>query len=160
MGIEIIFGVAQLALGVINGINQYSAGQEAAGYARQSADAQRERNNIEIANQGVIAVEDRRQRVREERVRRASMLAASENSGTSKSSGEIGGVSALRSNFGTLLSQSSSQTKANQGINAYNQKALDFDTKARVRTAEADSFSSFLNIFSSSIDTIGRIPRN
>lgn len=98
MGIEIAFGIASLAVGVISGVNQMNAAAEtrkatdkAIGKEKQAVAAQKEVNNIQLAQQKIIGLEDRRQRIREERVRRAQMMSAAEGTGTSGSSGESGG---------------------------------------------------------------------
>lgn len=135
MGVELILGAASLAVNLISTVS-------AASQRKQSAKAQKESNNISIAQSKVNSYEERRQRLREERVRRAAMEQGSQNSGTSGSSGESGGISALGSNFGTLLSQQLGQTKANEGINKWNQKAIDFENKARETLAWGDVFSS------------------
>ena len=169
MGIELAFGIASLAVGVISGINQMdAAGKTAdaalksAALAKKSAAADREANDITAAQQSVNALEDRRQRVREERVRRGAMLSAAEGTGARGSSGESGGISALGTNYGVLISGARGTTRANEGINTNRQRAMDFDTEARVTTAKAgagqaraDAFSSFLGIFQQGFKSFG-----
>ena len=138
MGIELILGAASLAVGVISSAS-------ASADRKKAAAAQKQVNNITNAQQKVNSFEDRRQRLREERMRRASMEQGSQNTGTSGSSGEGGGLSALSTNFQTLLSQQAGMTKANEGINKWNQKAVDFETKARETLAWGDVFSEGLN---------------
>lgn len=161
MGLELVFGVAALAVGVISGLNQMEsakqttiATQQASQAYKEAAVAQKEANQITQAQQQIISVEDRRQRVREERLRRNTILQASKNTTGGGNSGESGAVSALGANMGTLVAQSRSQTKANLGVSEYNQKALDAEVKGReimataqAKAGEADAFSSFLNIF-------------
>lgn len=163
MGIEIAFGIASLALGVISGVNQMNSANEtriatdkAIGKEKQAVKAQKEVNRIQVAQQKIVGLEDRRQRIREERIRRAAMESAAEGTGTSGSSGESGGISALGANLGTLVGSQRTATRANKGINANNQKALDLSTegnaimaRARAAAGEADAFSSFLGVFQS-----------
>jgi hypothetical protein len=171
MGIEIAFGIASLAVGVISGLNQMSAAAEttkaterAIKKEKQAVAAQKEVKNIQLAQQKIVGLEDRRQRVREERIRRAAMLTASEHAGGAGGSGEAGAVSALGANLGALISFQSGESRANTGVNTYNQKALDLSTegsaimaRARARAGEADAFSSFLGVFSSGFSTAGSI---
>ncbi len=165
MGLEIILGVAALAVGVISGVNQMNAAaqttaatQQASQQYAKAAEAQKEVAQIQQATQQTVAVEDRRQRVREERLRRNAILQASKNTTGGGNSGESGAVSALGANLGTLVAQSRTQTKSNLGVTEYQQKALDHEVKGReimataqAQAGEADAFSSFLNIFSTGL---------
>lgn len=164
MGIELALGVASLALNVISGVNQYNSSQQQAaalGQAQQKQDAavaaQREANNIASAQQRIASANDLRQRIREERVRRSFMENAAANTGTNASSGVLGGVSALDANFGTLVSNASSVSKGNEGINLNSQLSATLDSQskriisqANISAAQADAFSSFLGMFSDS----------
>lgn len=166
MGLEIGLGIASLALGVISGVNQMNAAAQttkatnkAVAKEKEAVAAQKEANSIQLAQTRISALEDRRQRIREERVRRAQILTASENSGTSGSSGESGAISALGTNLGVLVGFQRGNSAANAGINKKQQEALDLKTessaiiaRARAAAGEADAFSSFLNIFSSGIN--------
>lgn len=163
MGLEIAFGIASLAVGVISGVNQMNAAKETAKATdkaiekeKQSVAAQKEVNNIQLAQQKIVGLEDRRQRIREERVRRSMMMTASEASGAGGSSGESGGISALGTNLGALVGSQRGESAANTGINVNNQKALDLSTessaimaRARAAAGQADAFSSFLGVFQS-----------
>lgn len=169
MGLEIAFGIASLAVGVISGVNQMNAAKQttiatekAIKKEKASTEAQKEANRITKAQNKNVALEDRRQRIREERIRRASMISASENVGGGGSSGESGSLSALSTNLATLIGGQRSGDKANTGINTYNQKALDLSTesstimaRARAKSGEADAFSSFLGVFSSGFNAFG-----
>lgn len=157
MGLELILGVASLAVGAISGINQMNAANQSASFARESAAAQKESNTITRAQQQVSSLENRRQRIREERVRRAAMISGAAASGTSDSSGLSGALGALGSNYGTLVSQQYGETKSIEGINKYNQKSIDLDTEARVTRANADAFSSFMGIFQTGLNRVGNI---
>lgn len=163
MGLNLIFGIASLAVGVISGANQMKAAKETAkatdlsiAKEKEAVAAQKEVNNIQLARQKVVGLEDRRQRIREERIRRSMMMTAAEATGSAGSSGESGGISALGTNLGTLVGGQRSESAANTGINVNNQKALDLSTesnaimaKARAAAGQADAFSSFLGVFSS-----------
>lgn len=165
MGIEVAFGVAALAIGVISGVNQMnSAAQttkattQAVKKEKDAAKQQKEARRVMKASSKVQALEQRRQVIREERFRRAQMLQAAENTGTGGSSGESGAVSALGANLGGMIGLQRSETRANSAVNRYEQKALDLRTdsnaimaNAQAKAAEADAFSSFLNIFSTGL---------
>jgi hypothetical protein len=144
MGLELLVGAASLAVGLIS--NASAANDRA-----QAGAAQRESNAIGTAQAKISSAENRRQLLREERVRRARMMQAATNTGTSGSSGLAGGVSAISTNVDNITSASLGETKANEGINKWNQKAVDLENQARQTLAWGDVFQSGLttayNIF-------------
>ncbi len=144
MGIEVILGAAALAVGLISTGVSVNA-------ANQSAAAQKESQNISLGQSQVTARENRRQLLREERIRRARILQGSENSGGSGSSGETGALGAINTNVSGQIAASTGESKANTGINIQNQKATDFDNQARQALQWGEVFqggiTSFGNIF-------------
>lgn len=147
MGLEIgvIIAGISAAVGVVGQV-------AASGAAAASAAAQKEANAIGAAQTKVDSLESRRQRIREERIRKAQILAASENTGTSGSSGQIGAIGALSTNIGGLIAQSSGQSKTNAGINKNNQKAADYDTQAQIISGFTGAIQNGLNSFGSIFD--------
>lgn len=123
MGIGLILAGISAVVGVVGGIAQASA-------ASRAAAAEREANAVSGAQQEVASRESRRQRVREERIRRAQILAGAENTGTNASSGALGATGALASNLGGIFAQSRGESAANRGINANLQRAADFTSRA------------------------------
>ena len=140
MGIELVLGAASLAVGLIGSASASSA-------AKKSAAAQKESNQIQIAQAKVNANENRRQLLREERIRRARLAQGSQNAGVADSSGEIGAGGAMTTNVDSITSASSGETKAAEGINKWQQKAVEFDQKARDALMWSDVFQSGINLF-------------
>lgn len=145
MGIELVLGGLSAIVGVIGGIMQANATSAAAG-------AQKEANNIQSAQQKTVAVESRRQRIREQRIRRAQIIAASENTGTSASSGQVGAVGALSTNLAGLIGNSLGESKANAGINKNTQAAADFTSSANAIGAWTNTIQQGIGGFSSIFD--------
>ncbi len=144
MGIELIFAAASLAVGLVStGISVSNANKSAA--------AQKESQNIQLGQSAVNARENRRQLLREERIRRARILQSSNNAGGAGSSAESGALGAISTNVDSQVAASSGESKANAGINVQNQKALDYDNKAKQALAWGEVFqggvNSFANIF-------------
>lgn len=123
MGISIILGVLSAVAGVVGAVSQAKA-------AKEQAAAQREANEITTAQQEVNSRESKRSKVRESRIRRAQILAQSENVGSAESSGEVGAIGALNTNLSGVFGQSVGQSKSNENINVQNQKAADAGAKA------------------------------
>lgn len=148
MGVEIALGIASLVTGVIGGVAQYNASNTAAANQKSA-------NAVAAAQTEINALEDRRQRIREDRVRRAQIIAASTDQGTNGSSGQSGAVASLDTNFATLIANSSANTVANTAINKYNQAAADAE-------ASGNLIRSITNTAQNSFSTVGTIfdPRN
>ncbi len=140
MGIELVFGALSLAVGLVS-----TASSQAA--AKKSMAAQKEANNIQLAQSENNAREDRRQLLREERIRRARIMQGSFNSGAAGSSGEIGAMGAITTNVDSAVSNSGANSKANAGINIFNQKAATFDQQARESLAWGEVFQSGIGTF-------------
>jgi hypothetical protein len=148
MGIEVAIGVALAAASAVGGVMQASAQASA---AKKSARAQREAIDIETASQQISDRESRRQAIREERVRRAQVLQASETSGVTNSSGSLGATSSLGTSLGSAVGFQSGQTKAAMGIGAANQRLVDARLSGELAGARGNAFQSivggFANIF-------------
>ncbi len=138
MGIELILGAASLAVGIV-------AGASAAADRRASAAASNQANQIRTAQSRVQASEQRRQLLREERLRRAKLMQGAQNSGTSGSSGAIGGLGAIGTNVDNIISQQLGDTKANEGINSWEQKAVNAENRARQTLAWGEVFQNGFN---------------
>lgn len=138
MGLELILGAASLAVGLI------SAGSAAAD-RKASAAAGKEANQIRTAQGRVQASEQRRQLLREERLRRAKMLQGAQNSGTAGSSGALGGGAAITTNVDNVVSQQLGETKANEGVNSWEQKAVNYENSARATLMWGEVFQNGIN---------------
>jgi len=137
MGLELVLGGLSAIVGVFGAIGQANA-------AAQAAAAQREANAIQGAQQKTAGVESRRQKVREARVRRAQIIAASENAGTTSSSGQVGAVGALSTNLAGLVGSSLGETKANEGVNKFTQASAD-------ATASGNAIGAWTNVIQAGI---------
>lgn len=142
MGIELVISGLSALTGVIGGIAQANA-------VSAATRNQKEANNVASAQQQSASAESRRQRIREQRVRRAQILAASENQGTASSSGEIGAIGALSTNLAGMIGSSLGEAKANTAINRYNQKAADSMATANTIGAWTNTIQQGLGGFNS-----------
>jgi hypothetical protein len=137
MGLEVILTGLSAVVGLFGAIGSANA-------AASSAAAQKEASAIKSAQTQVQSQESRRQRIREQRIRRAQIIAASENQGTSASSGEIGAIGSLNTNLAGMIGTSLGESKAAQGINTNMQKAADF-------ASQSESIDAWTNVFQSGI---------
>lgn len=157
MGFEVILGGLSAIFSIFSGFAQADAANRAAGAQREAANAQREANSVQAAQVEVQSGDSRRQRIRENRIRRAQIMAASQNQGTSSSSGASGALGALNTNTGTLFSSSLGESKANAGINANMQRAADFTSQANTFIAQGNATSALFGGISSGISGFASI---
>ncbi len=148
MGIELVLGALSIAVGVIGGIAQASS-------TAAAASEQREARNISGAQDKIRSMEDRRARIREDRIRRAQLLAASENTGTTGSSGQIGAIGALSTNLAGLVGSSLGESRANEAINGAVQRSADHQSTANQIGAWTNTIQGAIGGFSSVFDKKG-----
>lgn len=123
--------------------------------SRQSKAAAKDRKEAAAVSQAEQAAQqnqNRRQQIREERVRRATILQSSQNTGVSASSGELGATSALGSLISGNLAGMNRQSRSAAGIGAANQSAADADLKG----AQWGAIGNFAgSIFGASLGAVG-----
>jgi hypothetical protein len=153
MGLEVI-ALASLAMGAVSAYNAYDQRQEAASQMRKSAREQKKIQSEQKALQYQQQAQERRQQIREERVRRAMLLQASENSGTVGSSGESGGLSSMASQLTNNLGINAGRAAAGDRMSIFAQNAANFNLGAQQAMHNAQNadamFGLSMNIFSAS----------
>lgn len=130
--ITTIVAVSALAIAAGSAYQQSQA-------AKSAAKDRKEAGRVAQAEQAAQANQSRRAQVREERVRRATVLQSAQNTGVSQSSGEIGATSALGSLIGGNLASGSRQANSAAGIGSLSQSAANSD----VRGAQWGAIGSF-----------------
>lgn len=127
-----------------------AAGYEQRQQAKKAAKEQKEARAIAGAEQSAQQMEGRRQQLREERVRRAQILQASENTGVTASSGALGSVSALGTSTGANVASLSRQANSATGISAASQRAANADLRGQEAAAiggiTSSVFGTALNV--------------
>lgn len=141
-----IIALGGLFLGGVAAYQGYESRKDAqANYAAQAAEgrkAQGEQKALNFQSQA----NERRNQVREERVRRAKILAASENSGTAGSSGEMGAVDSLSTQLNSNLAINMGRAEAGNRISGYMQNAADFGTAAQNAVMGAQNWDSIFGV--------------
>ena len=110
---------------------------------QQKKAASKEKEGRRIARAGEAAVESQnlRQQVREERVKRAQILAAAESSGVAGASSEAGSLSALKTSVGSNIAFARGQTLVADAVSRKFQSAADTSASAQ-RIQGATDFAS------------------
>lgn len=143
--ISTIVAVASLTVATTSAIASNVNQNRAERANRAAANEQKKANSEQVAMNAAKAAQERRQQVREARVRQGKLMQAAENTGTAGSSGELGAMGGmatqLGANIGTNLGMLAGQSRAN----AFNQAAADYQTEAQSALSDA---SSAQNLFS------------
>ena len=124
MGIET---VAIAALAVTTASTAYSIAEQ-----RKAGKAQQEGQDIATAQQKSVDLANKRQQLREERIRRAQIEQASANQGVGGSSGEAGAISALGAQVGANIASINQGQVAAEGISGAMSKAAGAGQRAQV----------------------------
>lgn len=114
---------------------QYEAAQEQKKIGREQ----------QAQNAGQQAMERRRQ-VREERVKRARVIASSNAGGTSGSSGEAGALSSLSTQLSSNIGSNLSQVASANNISIFSQASSDFISQANQLNFNAKLWGEVSNL--------------
>lgn len=150
------FELAALAIAAIGTGVAIDSQQDAKDAARDAAKERKKAQAEQQAMNAQKAAEERRQQVREERVRRAKILQSSENSGTSGSSGMIGAIGGLSTQLASNIGSNQGSLMHSQAIGNFSQVAADFDTKSQEALLSAQQATTFANFSSSIFTAAGR----
>jgi hypothetical protein len=151
MGIEVgIFAKIAAGLSVASTVKGISDRQEANYNSRLAADEQRKVQGEQKAQNASKAMAEKRQQVREERIKRARVIQGSVNSGSTGSSGELGAVSSLATTLGSNVGANAGALASADRTSGYLQNSADFTGNSNQNLADAN-FADQLNGFSKSI---------
>lgn len=152
MGLETIamIGLAVSAAGTVASVSKQREAQQS---QRQAAEEQRKVRAEQKAQLASEAANERRQQIREERVRRAQVIQASENTGVAGSSGEMGAVGNLATQLGTNIGFNVGSIARANRISEASQNAADLLGSAQNSLTKANTWGSVsglgMSIFSS-----------
>lgn len=154
MGITaaVVATVATVASTVV----QMQAAKKAQRLQEEANRQRKEASDISLAQSENVERARRRQRIREERVRRAQIIQGASNAGVGESSGQIGSISVLGTNTGTAIAQSFAGRRARSGIAAANQRAVDLDTSAQNAITRGALFASAIGAFSTAVGGVAK----
>lgn len=144
--ISTIVAVAALTISAASYVSGEHSRKEAQEASAQAAGEQRKAGSEQAALNTQRAALERRQQIREERVRRAKMLQASENSGTAGSSGELGATAGLANQLGVNIAFNQGQLAGQGRANAFGQAGADYMTEANIALSDASSASNLFNL--------------
>ena len=153
--ISTIIAVGALAVGGVAAYQGYEARKEQAAYNKQAAQEQKKARSEEKALNYQAQAAERRAQIREERVRRARILQAAENSGSSGSSGEIGALGGMATQLAANIGMNLGRAQGGDMISGYLQNAADFSNSAQQAAFSAQNADSLFSLSSSIFSAAG-----
>lgn len=123
---SIVVGLAVTA-SAVGAYQGYQARKDAKSAARKSAAEQRKIQAEQRAMNAQQQAQERRQQIREERVRRARVLQAANNSGTGESSGMLGALGSLSTQLFNNVGINLGRAAASDRISMFSQNAANFN---------------------------------
>jgi hypothetical protein len=148
MGLEIgtLLAIGSAASGVVSLVQGVEARKDARRNMRNAAEQDKKIQAETKAQQAQRAAEERRAQIREERVRRARVLAGAEASGASGSSGEFGALGALSTNLGSNIGSNLGRLAAGERTSGYAQAAADFRGSAENKLSKAQQSDQLFDL--------------
>jgi type II secretory pathway pseudopilin PulG len=155
VGISLIIAGISAAVGTVSLVQGMEARSDAKkNLARQQAEERKIQSETK-AQQAQRAADERRAQVREERVKRARVLASSGGSGGAGSSGEFGALGALGTNLASNIGTNLGKAQSGSNISDYSQNAADFAGKAQGNLMDAQTADSMFNLSTSIFSASG-----
>lgn len=136
--------IAAVVVAVVGAYQQKEASDDMAA-------EQKKANQKKTAIQMSADIEQRRQKAREERVRRAKIQQAAENTGTAGSSSEVGATSTLATDLASGMAFSSGQVAASASISGNLNKAASAEAQGATWGAASQIANSVFGATSSSL---------
>lgn len=131
-----------LAISAGSAAVSYTQQRKAGKDAERSAQEQRKARAEQSAMQTQQFQNERRQQLREERIRRAQIMNSAAQTGTAGGSGEMGALGALSTNLGANMGQNQSMLQSGQLITGFNQRAADFSSMAQSHNNKASMWGN------------------
>lgn len=129
-----------LAVSAVGTVGSLYMGAQANQAQRAAARNQRQAAGVQKAQQQAQAAQERRQQIREERIKRATILQQASNTGSSESSGETGAISGMGTQLATNIGINQAAINAGNLITGFNQQAADNMTRANTYQGYGNMF--------------------
>lgn len=151
--------VSAAVIGTAFAVDGYVKGEEARKKVGESAAESRtaqakQKSETEAQNASKQAAERRRQ-IREDRVRRARVMQASENTGTQGSSGELGALDNITTAFSGALGDSVGSKASGERMSGYLQDQADAQFNFNQASSDLSGAQSQLNLGMSIFNSAG-----
>lgn len=146
---------AAVAVGAASYVEGQSARKEQAAATSAQAKVQGQIQSEQKAANTAASANERRQQLRETRVRRARIMQASQNTGAGGSSGEFGAISGLGTNLSANIGANLGNIQAAGRVSDLGQAAADFGTQANLASLDGQNASSMFQLSTSIFSAAG-----
>lgn len=150
-----IIAAASLAVAAGGAYMNYKQQRAASRAQQEAADEQRGIQSEQHAANAEQAAAERRQQIREQRIRRAQILQSAENTGTDMSSGELGALSSISTQFNSNVGANLSAISRANRMSGMSQRAADASSRAAQHSMNAGVAQGLSNIGGSLFQTAG-----
>lgn len=149
-----ILAAAALATTAYSAMEARDAKKDAQKDRERAFEQQKLAQSEEKAANAATMAQDRRKSIREERIRRAQIIAASSNTGVGESSGVSGASGSLSTQLGTNIGFSRGMERIGGNISQFNQNAAAFMSSSQNHLNRADNWGQIgslsMSIFNAS----------
>lgn len=145
-------GLAVAAVGTAGSLYMQSQANSA---AQDAAKAQRKAAGVQVAQNASQAAAERRQQAREERIKRAQIMQAAENTGTASSSGEVGALGGMNTQLGANIGFNQSMINLGRQQTQFSQMAADANTRANQYSNYGSMFQQAGSLGSGLFSSVG-----
>lgn len=142
MGIE----VALLTATAASAYSGIQGRKEAANAAAMAADSQKKAQAEMRAKNAADAALERRQQIREQRVKQARIEQAAMDTGTTGSSGEVGSVGSISTQFESNLGFNLGAVQRGNNISVFNQEAADYNLQSQNALIKAQNNKAIFDL--------------
>jgi hypothetical protein len=146
---------AAVGLGAYSADEGYQARQDAKEAANRSFEEQKKVQGEQRALQAQAQANERRQQIREERVKRARVLQAAQNTGTAEGSGVAGATGSLATTLGVNLGINVARAAAGDRIGTYSQNAENFQFQSQSSMMDAQNYDKHFGLSTSIFSAAG-----
>lgn len=144
--VSTVLAGASLALAAGGAYMNYQQQRAASRAQRDAAEEQRGIQSEQKAANAESAAAERRQQVREARIRRAQILQSAENTGVAASTGELGALSSVSTQLNANVGANTSSLNRAGRISDMSQRAADANSRASQHSLNASVYQGFSNL--------------
>jgi hypothetical protein len=141
-----VAAAASAAVGVASYVQARQANADAQADRQRAYEEQLKSNSEQNALNAQRAAAERRNQIREERVRRAKIMQASENTGTDGGSGELGALSSLSTQYNDAVASNVGTQAASQRISIFSQNAANYQNSAQQHDLQAQQAKELFSL--------------
>jgi hypothetical protein len=147
--------IASAVVGTASYVDAKEARGEQKASMQAQAKVQGQIQSEQKASNVAAAANERRQQIREARVRRSRVMQTSSNTGTTGSSGEVGALGSLSTGLSSNIGSNLGQIETANRVTELGQTAADFGTAANIAGVNVQDATSMFQLSTSIFSSLG-----